>query len=300
MPSISTPLRFTSSKNPLVSSSHLSTSSFQSPEKSFSSNIKFQQNKLNKKSIFCNFNGTNYEFGKNLSSFCFKGKEEEKRHTKNIAINNVEPPWKIFPTLLSENMFTSDFGSSFLTNLPMETVHGSGIPISLQIIKMKTRLTSNVPDIVPVTLHSSMVKLISSVLLMIDELLNILNRENLMENSITVSKEMSDSMVLLFKKICIKSPNLFLLILNLVADFIVISSTNASSGKSTANVFYRNLFDFVLSDSSSSKENKFQGDKSLDQRKCYYENLIIKNPNNSLILANYARFLYQNTNDYER
>ncbi|XP_026427573.1 uncharacterized protein LOC113323469 [Papaver somniferum] len=199
-------------------------------------------------------------------------------------------PWRILPPISPETMFSGDI-DTFLTKLSMETVNGNGIPLSLKIIKMKTRLTSNVADVVPMTIHSSIVKSISSVLLMVDELLKTTTGETAMENPITVSREMSDSMVLLFKRTCMKSPNLFPLVMNLVADFIVMSSANAVCGD-TSGVLNRN--------SLPTKVDKCLEDSSLNGRRCYYGRLVNQNPGSSLILANYAQFLYQNMKDNNR
>ncbi|MCL7036995.1 hypothetical protein MKW94_007362 [Papaver nudicaule] len=218
----------------------------------------------------------------------------------DIGVENVEPPWRILPPVSPETMFTGDV-DSFLTNLSMETVNGNGLPYSLQIIKMKTKLTSNVADVVPMTIHSSIVKSMSSVLLMVDELLKTSSGDVAVENPITVSREMSDSMVLLLKKTCVTSPSLFMLVMNLVADYIVVSSANAVSS-ATSNVLHTNLFDLGVRRSSSiTKVDKcLEEDSSLNGRRCYYERLVYQNPNSSLILANYAQFLYHNLKDNNR
>ncbi|KAI3953451.1 hypothetical protein MKW92_006963 [Papaver armeniacum] len=271
MSSLSTPLsHFSASKRP----------PFQSPQilKSYSYKNKswwfsgFREDKPPppKRAIFCSY-GSN---------------QLEMPHIKN-----VEPPWRILPPISPETMFSGDI-DTFLTKLSMETVNGNGIPLSLKIIKMKTKLTSDVDDVVPMTIHSSIVKSISSVLLMVDELLKTSGGETATENPITVSREMSDSMVLLFKKTCMKSPNLFPLVMNLLADFIVMSSANAVSS-ATYGVLDRKS-------SPPSKVDKCLEDSSLNGRRCYYERLVNQNPKSSLILANYAQFLYQNMKDNNR
>ncbi|KAI3843336.1 hypothetical protein MKX03_030437 [Papaver bracteatum] len=271
MSSLSTPLsHFSASKRP----------PFQSPQilKSYSYKRKswwfsgFREDKPPtppKRAIFCSYGSNQLEMP---------------------DIKNVEPPGRILPPISPETMFSADV-ESFLTKLSMETVNGNGIPLSLKIIKMKTRLTSDVADVVPMTIHSSIVKSISSVLLMVDELLKPTSGETAMENPITVSREMSDSMVLLFKRTCMKSPDLFPLVMNLVADFIVMSSANAVSS-ATSSAPNRN--------SSPTKVDKCLEDSSLNGRRCYYERLVNQNPNSSLILANYAQFLYQNMKDNNR
>ncbi|KAI3977703.1 hypothetical protein MKX01_009588 [Papaver californicum] len=275
MSSLSTPLsNFSTSKRPFHPPQILKSSSFQNKSWWFSG---FRRDKPPppKRAIFCS-----------------------NQLKMPPHIKNVEPPWRILPPISPETMFNGDV-ESFLTKLSMETVSGNGIPLSLKIIKMKTRLTSNVADVVPVTIHSSIVKSISSVLLMVDELLKTSSGETVTENPITVSREMSDSMVLLFKRTCIKSPNLFPLVMNLVADFIVMSSVNAVSS-ATSGVLNGNLFDLRVGGSSPAKVDNCLEDSSLNGRRCYYERLVNQNPNSSLILANYAQFLYHNMKDNNR
>ncbi|PIA48892.1 hypothetical protein AQUCO_01300055v1 [Aquilegia coerulea] len=160
----------------------------------------------------------------------------------------------------------------------MNTIHGSEFPVSLRIIKMKQKLSSNIMETIPSSLDSSIIKSISSVLLMIDELLKY--KGNSTEDPIIVSREMSDSFVLLFKKFFFNSPNLFLGVMDLIAHLIVFSAGRYSPKK---------LLDYENGDLSD-----------FDRRRIIYESLVFNDPENSLILSNYAQFLYQIADDYDK
>ncbi|KAF5204147.1 Tetratricopeptide repeat (TPR)-like superfamily protein [Thalictrum thalictroides] len=160
----------------------------------------------------------------------------------------------------------------------MNTIHGSEFPVSLRIIKMKQKLVSNSTETIPSSLDSSIIKSISSVLLMIEELLKY--KGNSTEDPIIVSREMSDSFVLLFKKVFFNSPNLYLEVMDLITALIVFSAEKYSPKK---------LIDYENGDLSD-----------FERTRIIYESLVFNDPENSLILSNYAQFLYQIANDYNK
>ncbi|KAF9616403.1 hypothetical protein IFM89_029657 [Coptis chinensis] len=177
---------------------------------------------------------------------------EKHRSINTSSIHNTKHPWQVIPKKSEEESF-----------IYMNMNNGSALPLSLRIIKMKRKLAF-LPETIPVSLDMSIIKSVSSILLMIDELLKLIYKGDLTENTITVSREMSDSFLLLFKK-------------------------ESAGNYCSSSTLSKNLL--------GSENGDICG---IDRRRIIYERLIFSDPENSLILSNYAQFLYQIADDHNK
>ncbi|KAL5726868.1 hypothetical protein ACHQM5_000116 [Ranunculus cassubicifolius] len=158
----------------------------------------------------------------------------------------------------------------------LDTINGgSGFPVSLRIIKMKRQLSSEIPETLPLSLDMSVIKSVSSILLMIDEFFKY--KGDTSDDPIVVSRDFGNSFVSLIKKVLFESPTLFFETTNLVSDLIVFSVSKYAP-----------------------KDCEIGEISEYDRTRMMYERLIFDDPEDALILCNYAQFLYKIANDNDR
>ncbi|XP_078440220.1 uncharacterized protein LOC144710348 [Wolffia australiana] len=220
------------------------------------------------------------------------------------------PPWSVVPP--------SPPWSVVPPSPPPESARPSAkpwppeLPPSFRMEQMKRRIAAAPPPWPP-SADDPAGKAAAALLSMIGDLQRcVLPDESVLDRA---SRDRRDSFVWLFRRVFFSSPNLLVSLLVLLADFVVFSAEinapeKVSPGEGLGedcNLLLRdrilreflNWFDLGIKEGSLDPRQR-EEESSADRRRRAYERAIAGGEASSLILGNYAQFLYAVANDHDR
>ncbi|XP_078427476.1 uncharacterized protein LOC144699991 [Wolffia australiana] len=239
-----------------------------------------------------------------------------------------EPPWLVLPPSRPENPFSSKLDLH---------VNGTDIPLSIRMVQLKKRMTTTTTTTgVESPLDDALVKAISAVVLMIGELQRWM-MANSADEAVQgrISRDRRDSLLWLFRRVFFSSPDLVVSLLLLLADFVSFSAQKAGAASvvSTVNddqslacaaiskdmsaelaperaadwapelnrlTNFLSWFDIGVKEGALGPPLHHDEESCVDRRRRAYERTIAEGEANSMILSNYAQFLYRIANDHDR
>lgn len=236
-----------------------------------------------------------------------------------------EPPWQVVPPSPPENPFS---GQTWPAELQIKGACGTEVPVSIRMVQRKKRMDAPPQAEGAGAVEGHMGRAVSALVFMIGELQRSVMTGGDGGGAVDVSvldkaaRERRDSFVWLLRRVFFSSPDLMAALLLLLAEYVTSSAEkNGSAARAIATALeksevdgraaelatenvrfgdYLNWFDIGIEEGSLETRQDECEETRVHRRRRAYERTIAEGGANSLILCNYAQFLYRVAHDHER